>query len=74
MNIVWLTWKDKGHPQAGGAEGSFDAGSARLIAAQHNGKHPVNLEDSGNGKDDQGTAQRVVHEAGLGAQPGAARE
>ncbi len=54
-------------------ESSFDAGSARLIAAHHNGKHLVNLDDSGNGKAGQGTAG-PVHQDGLGVQPGAARE
>jgi hypothetical protein len=36
-------------PDAAG-EASFDAGSARRIAAHHNGKQDVNLDVSGNGK------------------------
>lgn len=48
---------------------SFDAGSARRIAAHHNGKHPVNLDDSGNGKGTEGIAEPAVH----GAVSGVAR-
>jgi len=36
-------------------EASFDAGSARRIAAHHNGKQDVNPDVSGNGKDPAGT-------------------
>ena len=39
-------------------EASFDAGSARRIAAHHNGKHDVNPDASGNGKSPAGTAAR----------------
>jgi hypothetical protein len=49
---------------------SFDAGSARRIAAHHNGKHAVNLDDSSNGKGTQGIAEPAVH----GAASGVARE
>ena len=56
-----------------GSEGSFDASSARLIAAHHNGKQLVNLDDSSNGKGSEGTAS-PVRDAGLGALPGAVRE
>jgi len=51
-------------------EGSFDAGSARRIAAHHNGKQDVNPEVSGNGKAPAGTAWRAVH----GVEPGAMRK
>lgn len=54
---------------AAGSEASFHAGSARCIAAHHNGKHDVNLEDSSNGKDPDGIAGPAVD----GAAPGAAR-
>jgi hypothetical protein len=43
-----------------GGEASFDAGSARRIAAHHNGKHGVNLDVSGNGKAAAGTALRTA--------------
>ena len=51
-------------------EASFDAGSARRIAAHHNGKQDVNLDVSGNGKGHAGTA---LH-AGFGAEPRAMRK
>ena len=54
----------------GGAAASFDASSARCIAAHHNGKHIVNPEDSGSGKGPEGNAQPAVH----GAERGVARE
>ena len=44
------------YPPGEGGEASFDAGSARRIAAHHNGKHDVNLDVSGNGKGHAGTA------------------
>ena len=56
------------HGEAG--EASFDAGSARRIAAHHNGKQDVNLDVSGNGKGPAGTASA----AGLGAEPRAMRK
>lgn len=56
-------------PDAAG-EASFDAGSARRIAAHHNGKHDVNLDASGNGKGRAGTAPA----AAFGAEPGAMRK
>ena len=40
-------------------EASFDAGSARRIAAHHNGKHDVNPDVSGNGKGLAGTAPQA---------------
>ena len=55
---------------AGAGEASFDAGSARRIAAHHNGKHDVNLDVSGNGKAPAATAWRVVR----GEEPGAMRK
>jgi hypothetical protein len=54
----------------GGPAASFDASSARCIAAHHNGKHIVNPEDSGSGKGPEGNAEPAVH----GAEPGVARE
>ncbi len=51
-------------------EASFDAGSARRIAAHHNGKHDVNLDVSGNGKGHAGTASG----AATGAEPRAMRK
>ena len=56
------------------SEGSFDAGSARRIAAHHNGKQGVNLEDSGNGKVAGGTAGGTEHDAGPFVTPGAVRK
>lgn len=53
-----------------GGDASFDAGSARRIAAHHNGKHGVNPDVSGNGKSPAGTAARAV----FGAEPGAMRK
>jgi hypothetical protein len=53
-----------------GGEASFDAGSARRIAAHHNGKHDVNLDVSGNGKAAAGTALRTPP----GDEPAATRE
>ena len=53
-----------------GGEASFDAGSARRIAAHHNGKHDVNPDISGNGKSPAGTAGP----AGFGAEPRAMRK
>ena len=37
-------------------DASFHAGSAARIAAHHNGKHSINLDDSSNGKGARGTA------------------
>ena len=48
------------------SDASFDAGSARCIAAHHNGKHAVNLDDLGNGKGPQGTAHHAVDGAASG--------
>ena len=48
------------------SDASFDAGSARRIAAHHNGKHGVNLDDLGNGKGPEGTADQAVHGADTG--------
>ena len=43
------------------ADGSFDADSARHVAALHNGKHSVNLDDLVNGKSHVGIAGPAVH-------------
>ena len=51
-------------------EASFDAGSARRIAAHHNGKHDVNPDVSGDGKAPAGTAWRAVRDP----EPGAMRK
>jgi hypothetical protein len=53
-----------------GCEASFDADSARRIAAHHNGKLGVNLDVSGNGKSPAGTESR----AAFGAEPRAMRK
>ena len=52
--------------RAAGSDASFDAGSARCVAALHNGKHAVNLEDSSYGKGPQGIADQAVHRASSG--------
>ena len=57
----------EGRPSA--SDASFDASSARCVAALHNGKHGVNPEDSSNGKGPHGMAT----EAGHGAASGVAR-
>ena len=57
-------------PPEDGGEASFDAGSARRIAAHHNGKHEVNLDISANGKGHAGTASP----AAFGAEPRAMRK
>ena len=44
-------------------DASFDASSARRIAAHHNGKQDVNPDVSGNGKAPAGTALHTVHGA-----------
>lgn len=51
-------------------EASFDAGSARRIAAHHNGKQDVNHDVSGNGKGHAGTASA----AAFGEEPRAMRK
>jgi hypothetical protein len=51
---------------AAGSEASFHARSARCIAAHHNGKHGVNLEDSSYGKGPDGMADQAVHGAANG--------
>ena len=48
------------------ADASFHAGSARRIAARHNGKHAVNPDDSSYRKAPQGTADPAVHDAHMG--------
>ena len=53
-----------------GGEASFDAGSARRIAAHHGGKHDINLDVSGNGKGHAGTGSG----AAFGAEPRAMRK
>ena len=54
----------------GEGDASFDASSARCIAAHHNGKHAVNLEDSSYRKGPRGNAEQAV----LGAASGVARD
>ena len=49
-----------------GSEASFDAGSARRIAAHHNGKSSINPDDLGNGKGPEGIAKAAVHGAATG--------
>ncbi|HYD25072.1 MAG TPA: hypothetical protein VEB68_09750 [Croceibacterium sp.] len=56
-----------------GGEASFDAVCASRMA-HHNGKHPVNLDDSSNGKGPRGTAAKAVRGAGAGAAAGAMRK
>ena len=56
------------------SEASFDASSARRIAAHHNGKQTVNLEDSSYRKGLRGTAFPPVTGTGGRALPGAARK
>ncbi len=51
-------------------EASFDAGSARRIAAHHSGKQDINLDASGNGKGHSGTASAAT----FGAEPRAMRK
>jgi len=51
---------------AAGSEASFHARSARCIAAHHNGKHGVNLEDSSYGKGPDGNAAQAVQGAATG--------
>ena len=51
---------------AANSEASFHAGSARCIAAHHNGKHGVNLEDSSYGKGPDGMADQAVQGAANG--------
>ncbi len=52
--------------RAAGSDASFDAGSARRIAAHHNGKHGINLDDLSNGKGPEGIAKATVHGAATG--------
>ena len=47
-------------------EASFDAGCARRVAAHHNGKYAINLDDLGNGKVPGGMAGQAVHGAASG--------
>ena len=51
-------------------EASFDAGSARRIAAHHNGNHDVNPDISANGK----SPARTAAQAAFGAEPRAMRK
>jgi hypothetical protein len=48
------------------SDASFDASSARCVAAHHNGKHLVNPEDSGSGKGLEAIASQAVHGAASG--------
>ena len=56
--------------EAEGVEASFDAGSARRIAAHHNGNHDVNPDISANGK----SPARTATQAALGEEPRAMRK
>ena len=47
-------------------DASFHPGSAARIAAHHNGKHSINLDDSSNGKGPEGKANSAVHGAASG--------
>jgi hypothetical protein len=51
-------------------DASFDAGSARRIAAHHNGNPDINPDVSGNGK----SPARTAAPSALGAQPRAMRK
>ena len=62
--------RSPGHEVDECGEASFDASSARRIAAHHNGKHDVNPDISGNGKNPAGTAVRAEY----GAEPRALRK
>jgi hypothetical protein len=55
-------------------DASFDAGSARCIAAHHNGKLSVNLDDSSNRKSGEGTAAGAAYGAGADVTPDATRK
>ena len=57
-----------------GEDASFDAGSARRIAAHHNGKLSVNLDDSSNRKSGEGTAAGAAYGAGADVTPDATRK
>ena len=50
-----------------GSEASFDAGSARWIAAHHGGQQAINPDSSSNGKGPAGTASGRMLDAGFGA-------
>ena len=50
----------------GAADASFDADSARCVAAHHNGKHSVNLEGSAYRKSPAGKAEQAVNGAASG--------
>ena len=47
-------------------DASFHPGSAARIAAHHNGKHSINLDDSSNGKGPEGKANSAVNGAASG--------
>lgn len=65
---------DGGPIDSGARSGaSFDAGSARRIAAHHNGKDAVNLDSSGNGKGPASTSPDGVMLPGCEPFRGAAR-
>ena len=57
-----------------GGDASFDAGSARCIAAHHNGKLSVNPDDSSNRKSGEGTAAGAAYGAGADVTPDATRK
>ncbi|MBT2135205.1 hypothetical protein KK137_12785 [Croceibacterium sp. LX-88] len=57
-----------------GGEGSFDADSARKIAAHHNGKPTINLEGSANFKSVACNAATSIIDAGSNVSQGAVRK
>jgi hypothetical protein len=61
-------------PAEEGSEASFDPFSASRIAAHHNGKHGVNLDDSSNGKGPAATAMQTANGVGGGAFSGLTRK
>lgn len=61
-------------PSEEAGDASFDAGCARRIAAHHNGKSSVNLDDSSYGKVTRRTGPVDVKSPGSGFAPDAARK
>src|SRR5687767_13732708 len=57
-----------------GGDASFDASSARRIAAHHNGKLSINLDYSSNRKSGEGTAAGAAYGAGADVTPDATRK
>lgn len=57
-----------------GGEGSFDADSARKLAAHYNGKPTINLEGSANLKSAACNAAASINDAGRNVPQGAVRK